>query len=101
MPIMAGNDYVVLIEQIRDGVSGNYVNDASLTFTALANWTGISGTPVSGATAIPMTLYGSKGTYQGVLPGTVGLTPSMNPLAIEVDGVNYNIKRRIIEEISY
>ncbi|MGH7743855.1 MAG: hypothetical protein ACREQ5_03430 [Candidatus Dormibacteria bacterium] len=97
----SGNDYLVMLLGMRDGVTGAYVTNANLTFTALANWTGISGTPISGATALPLNLIqGSNGNYVGAIRGNVSLTPSMNPVAIQVQGANYNLIQRIIHQVS-
>lgn len=104
MGIQSGNDYDLILTPIKDAQSGAIITDASLTFTAYANWDGESGAEIPGATDLPMALAGSPsptGTWIGVLPGSLGLTPSMNPVGIVVQASNYGVRRVITEFVAY
>ena len=98
--IFRGNDYIVVLPQVVDAASGQPVLDMVATFEALANWDGQSGGVVASG---PMTLdvtASSEGTYIGVM-NTNGMDPSMNPVAIQVNGENYNVVRRTVCEVSW
>ena len=103
--IQVGNDFLVVFPQVRDAQSGDFVLDAVCTFTLYATWNGQSGVPVPGAVDVPMPLdtnpNAAPGTYVGILSGTLGLTPSMNPVAIQVNSSNYAIQRRITAEVAW
>ncbi len=75
-----GSDNLVEWAGMTESSGGAYVNGATVTMTLYSGYSrsattgAVSGTPVSGATSLPLSyVSGSNGTYQGVIPSTVTL----------------------------
>lgn len=66
-----GNDMRVRWDAMTDELTGDYINDATVTFTLKDS----AGAAVAGASAIPMDyVASSNGRYQEKLSGAIALT---------------------------
>lgn len=82
MKLYIDNSNVIQIRGLRNAVTGNYVNNATASFTVFRN-----GSAISGGSAIAMTyIGGSNGNYFGVLPETADLSNAVHQVVITVDG---------------
>lgn len=84
------NDNEVVIKGLREGLTGTFINNASLTFTVYD----LCEDAVSGGSSISMPyITGSNGNYRGILPGTVGLSASTQ-YRVVITASNYNLERQ-------
>lgn len=85
MNLYIGNSNVVQVKGLRNTVTGQYVNNATATFSVQRNGATISGGNNIGMTYVP----GSNGHYYGVLPESADLNNAVHVVVITVDaGVN-------------
>ncbi len=92
MNLYIGNSNAVRINGLRSSVTGNYVNNATCSFTVLRN-----GVAITGGSNIAMAyVSGSNGDYVGVLPETADLNNSIHVVVITADaGTNMDALWRI------
>lgn len=64
-----GSTNLVELQQLRDHRRGAFPTDATVTVTVLDN----TGTPVVGASALPMPYDATTQVYRGVLPSSLPL----------------------------
>lgn len=81
MNLFIGNSNVVQLRGLRNAVTGQYINNATVAFSVLRN-----GAAVSGGNGIPMAYVpGSNGNYAGVLPETASLNSTVHLVIITAD----------------
>ena len=86
----ADNDNEVVLKGLREGLTGAFVNNASLTFTVYD----LCENALSGGSAISMPyITASNGNYRGILPGTVGISAGTQ-YRVVITASNYNLERQ-------